>query len=421
MAAVAHWPLTFSRDTPRFASDHAGFDAFFDDVDELGNRTTASDQDRILWACRYAGAESESWRTLPAFKSATATFAMFRDQVRAYYPHLDANQRFMFRDLDVLAQHTQSYSNMTREDYGRYLRSFVAISSYLKTHHDLSNRECGLRFLDGFPQPIRTSIAGRLLITRSDIIPSNGYPLADIQEAASFVFAAGGADYQSPVIAPPSSAVSTSDPTSIKDLIQVLSSTITQSVAAALQQQPQPPSSNIKSALRTYGHSREGASMHFLEVSNEHGFTRSALTPNGYHGQSEPPTTSPEIQKRNQCLETQIELLRRSSKRVSPPPQYRRVPNKVPSSRPQPSLPTIYSRPVRPVDEAPAQRPRYPMVPIPVSSGSSDEYEFRCPAVDASQMPEPTHDAFDVPPEYGDEFRRYRDTPSDEPAVNFRQ
>ena len=60
--ATVHWLLTYSRDAPRFTSDHTGFEAFFDDVDELGTRTTVSDQDRIHWACRYAGAESEPWK-----------------------------------------------------------------------------------------------------------------------------------------------------------------------------------------------------------------------------------------------------------------------------------------------------------------------------------------------------------------------
>ena len=191
MVAVAHWPLTYSQDTPRFTSDHTGIEAFFDDVDKLGTRTTASERDRIHWACRYAGAESESWKCTKAFTQSNATFTMFRDQVRAYYPHLDPTRRFTFHDLDLLIRRTQAHSNMTREDFGRYYRSFIAISSYLKRHHDLSDRECGHRYLDGFPQPIRTSIASQLLITRHNVVPSNGYALVDIQESATFVFAAG--------------------------------------------------------------------------------------------------------------------------------------------------------------------------------------------------------------------------------------
>ena len=247
---VFHWPLTYSRDSPRFTSDHTGFDAFFDDVDELGNRATASEQDRILWACRYAGSESESWKYVPAFADATATFATFRDEVRKCYPHLDASRRFTFHDLEVLLQRTQTYTNMTREDFGRYYRSYITISSYLKQHQDLPDRERGRRYLEGFPQPIQTSIASRLLITKHNIIPSDGYALNDIHEAASFVFAAGGSSYAPSVVTPPSSVVSTSDPNSIKDLTQAMSLIIAQSLATALQHQPQSSSSNIESAPR---------------------------------------------------------------------------------------------------------------------------------------------------------------------------
>ena len=134
---VFYWPLTYSREAPCFVSDHFGFEAFFDDVDELGNRTMASEQDRILWACRYAGFESESWKSVPAFADATATFATFRDKVRKYYPHLDPTRRFTYHDLNILIQQTQSYSHMTREDFGRYHRSFVTISGYLHWGQDL--------------------------------------------------------------------------------------------------------------------------------------------------------------------------------------------------------------------------------------------------------------------------------------------
>lgn len=243
--AVVPWPLTFDRDAPRFAADYVGFDNFFDAVSELGRRAGASDRDQIQWACRYAGVESESWELVEAFAEPNATFTTFRDQVRRLYPHL----QFSFHDLEVLIRRTQTYTNMSQEDFEQYHHSFVTIAAYLKNQQIVSDRECGRRYLEGFPQPVQAYIAHRLGFTKPDIIPANGYDFDDIQATASFVFAAGGSSYQSPSFTPTLLAVSSSDRTSIQDLIQYIS-TMTQSFAIALQQRPQPSSSNIEPAPR---------------------------------------------------------------------------------------------------------------------------------------------------------------------------
>ena len=243
------WPLTYSRDAPHFTGDSIGFDTFFDAVAELGRRAEADEKQCMEWACRYAGAESESWKSVRAFKTAGETFATFRDEVRKCYPHLDASRRFTFHDLEVLVQRNQTYANMTREDFGRYYRSFVTIADYLKENNDFSDRERGRRYLEGFPPPIRFNIAGRLALTKQNIIPADGYLVDNVHEAASYVFAAGGADYKSPVIISPAlnataATAPTTDPTSLKDIISSMSSMVTQSISAALKQQQshQPPS-----------------------------------------------------------------------------------------------------------------------------------------------------------------------------------
>ena len=141
VAAPIPWPLTHSRGAPHFANDAIGFDTFFDDVDELGRRASASENDRMLWACRYAGAESELWCLVAALSDPVGTFQQFRAQVRAYYPHLDAARRFTLHDLDRLVRRTQAFTDMDREEFGRYFRSFITIASFLHTHSIISDRE----------------------------------------------------------------------------------------------------------------------------------------------------------------------------------------------------------------------------------------------------------------------------------------
>ena len=239
VVATIPWPTPFSRDAPRFVADYVDFDIFFDAIDELGCRARAPDSDRMKWACRYAGAESESWKFVESFSEPNATFATFRDQVHECYPQLDKARRFSFRDLDDLTQRTQTCPNMTQKDLGRYYRSFLPIAAHLRDYQGLSEREHSRRYLEGFPQPIRDNIARRLELTKPDVIPTDGYNFNDIQVAATFVFAAGGADYRAPVVTPTSSTVSASGLTAVEDLVRAML-TMVQSFASVVQNQPPP-------------------------------------------------------------------------------------------------------------------------------------------------------------------------------------
>ena len=476
---AVHWPLTYSRDAPRFASDHFGFDAFFDNVDELGNRATASELERMQWACRYAGAESESWKFLDALTTAGATFTTFRDQVRTCYPHLDLDHRWSFDDLEDLLARTRSHSSMSREDLGRYYRSFVTISNYLVKRTIISKKQQGRLYLSGFPHSTRLALARRLEITCPNVIPSDGYNFEDVHECAAFVLIVREAS----VFIERDPSPLSSEQASLEELVQVMA----QSFASVVQNPPPVPpypQSSFRSSQtcafcsspvhlirdcpivseyhrqgrimrNEYGkiilpdgrlpprngpgrnlqervdyfwefqcsrandnHSHEGASTHFLEIQDDCGMTMNASV-FGPHTVSEPPTVSPDAQEKIWSLQAQIEQLRSSSKRVSRS-LHHRAPHQVPSSRRQPSQSIIYSRPLRSVDEVSMQCPPYSMIPIPMPPRPSDEYKVQYPAADDSRTPELTHEAFLASPEYGDEFQRHQGTRSEDSAVNFR-
>ena len=236
--APVDWPMSYSRDAPHFTDDVIGFKTFFDAVDEWGRRAQASESDKMKWACRYAGIESESWETVPAYTDAAATFQQFRDQVRASYPHLDDNRRYTFNDLEVLIRRYQSYRDMTREEFGRYTRDFTTITKYLKTTQNLSDKEIGRRYLDGFPHIVRAHVLRRLEFTKQAIVPTDGYVFDDINETAAFIFSGGGSAYQAPELVPIPAQPASSDNTTMQEILKTM-----QSFAAALQHQRQPPPS----------------------------------------------------------------------------------------------------------------------------------------------------------------------------------
>ena len=119
---TALMPMPTSRDAPHFVADVIGFEAFFDDVNELGNRATLTDKDKIRWACRYASSESEAWLRVPCMTAANAnpTFATFRGEVLKIYPQLADGLRYTLSDLQRLVDGTSSRQSLDREELGKY-------------------------------------------------------------------------------------------------------------------------------------------------------------------------------------------------------------------------------------------------------------------------------------------------------------
>ena len=166
-----------SEGAPKFGFSPLDFTAFFEDVEELARRANLNVAATVKWACRYAGSESESWKYLACLENGRvpATFDVFRREVLQVYPHLDEERRYSFRDLERFVESTAVLADMSREGLGYYYRRFITLSEYLIARGRLSSRERDSLYLRGFPQPIRSQILHRLLYTKLDVLPSNGY------------------------------------------------------------------------------------------------------------------------------------------------------------------------------------------------------------------------------------------------------
>ena len=194
MAKDFHMPMAHSRDAPKFVDDASGFDAFFEDVEELAARAGLNTADTIKWAIRYASPWSDAWKHVPCLSPDALnapTLAEFKAEVLQYYPDLNNDRRYTSRDLERLLERTQDYQDMSRSDLGEYYRRFITYSTYLVNKGRLSERERGAWYLKGFPQPVRVSILQRLTIKKPDVLPEDGYSLTDIHSAAEFVLNTG--------------------------------------------------------------------------------------------------------------------------------------------------------------------------------------------------------------------------------------
>ena len=236
-------PLAQTGKAPRFSPDPIGFKLFFDSVKELAGRAAISDADAIKWAIRYAGSHGVGWDRVPSARNGNdGVFATFRDEVLKTYPGLGDEARFTLHDLDALVDRTHYAAHMTCESYGEYQRAFAACSGFLQDLGRLSAREASRSFLRGFPPQIHSAVVNRLAIRKSDVLPDNGYDIADVEEAALYVLRSrdlayrGSSDFQR---AEGSRREDRGDSAKFDELTKAVSS-LTHILAANAQLQPVP-------------------------------------------------------------------------------------------------------------------------------------------------------------------------------------
>ena len=244
MTAPVPMPVSTSQCAPRFSSHPSGFDSFFDDVAELAKRAQLSEKDAITWACRYAGLDSDCWKSLPCLKAdraASLTLDEFKKEVLGCYPHLSEDRRYTYHGLKLLVKRTQDYRTMSLMDLGDYYRKFLTFSNYLIDRGHLSEHERDTLFLQGFPRPVRANVLQRLAIAKPDICPREPYPFLDAYKAAIFILSTGSRDLD---IKPDHVSLrsETEEQAPFGDLIQAMSNLTRVLVANVQPQQRLPPS-----------------------------------------------------------------------------------------------------------------------------------------------------------------------------------
>ena len=142
LMAKKDMPMANSREAPNFIADPSGFDTFFEDVEELAKRADLPNSEKIHWACRYAGSESDSWRRVPCLnrEGHNPTFDEFKKQVLKGYPQLSHEDRYTIRDLQRLTDQTRDYRDIVRESPPPTPRE-----AYLPQRPERTQKEGGIR------------------------------------------------------------------------------------------------------------------------------------------------------------------------------------------------------------------------------------------------------------------------------------
>ena len=161
------------------------------------------------------------------------------------YPGATEERTFTFADIDRVTSERLQLSIQSKEELAAYHWQFLAITQYLILCNRLLANKQGRAFLQGFRSDVLQRIYQHLQIKFPDHFPNNPYMLAQIMDAASFIFAQQSVSFKP--TQPPSATVPVHVPTAVRtadlsSMFENLAQTITTSFIAVQQAPAQSPS-----------------------------------------------------------------------------------------------------------------------------------------------------------------------------------
>ena len=188
--------------------------------------------------------DCQLWSGLLEF-SPNLTYEEFKAVILKLYPGATEEQTFTFADNDRVTSKQLRLGIQSKEELVVYHQQFLAITQYLISCNRLSANEQGRAFLQGFRSDVLQRIYQRLQIKFPDHFPDDLYTLAQIMDAASFIFAQQSVSFEptqtssatAPVHMP--TAVRTTD---LSSMFENLAQMITASFIAVQQAPVQSPS-----------------------------------------------------------------------------------------------------------------------------------------------------------------------------------
>jgi hypothetical protein len=150
MATITPMPSRCDRSAPKFdPKQPRELRRYFVDLDFAFRQAGVTDRfEKKRHACRYADIDtSELWETLDEYSNAAKSFDEFRIAVHALYPGSDEERRWSVADMDQLVAERSHIGIRSLGELGEYHRSFLAITTFLRSKGRLAEVEQSRAFV----------------------------------------------------------------------------------------------------------------------------------------------------------------------------------------------------------------------------------------------------------------------------------
>ena len=174
---------TFNEDKPR------ELPRFFFELERLFKRDPAlTDAEKKADVLRYVDYDLDQvWRTIPEFKSSTATFDDFKAAILAYYPNSTGDYVYNLREKDAHILKFRTEGIHSADDLQRFHLKFLAITNWLIEKDLMGEHEQRRDYIKSFTQPLLGELKGVLRVKFMEHATNVPHKIQDVYEAARVV------------------------------------------------------------------------------------------------------------------------------------------------------------------------------------------------------------------------------------------
>ena len=192
-------PLQGTPNAPKFSGKTPSeLPRYLEDIDLLGDTAVLDEAQKMKATIHYAALdEAEVWQTLPEAIANPVDWADSVAATKKLYPGCEGANQYCHGDIQYLVGDYCMKAMHSQDDLGEYTRKFTKFTVILIANRKLSETECNIMFLAGFPTPLQDHVHHRLAIVKLDMHPDDPYPMDDVIAAAKFLLT--GSTFQSTI------------------------------------------------------------------------------------------------------------------------------------------------------------------------------------------------------------------------------
>ncbi|KDR77711.1 hypothetical protein GALMADRAFT_34942, partial [Galerina marginata CBS 339.88] len=182
---------------PKFNGQAESLTRFLREVLLLGTARSLTDKQIIEWTLMYIDPnDAELWENQT--EASGHDWDAFKKSIIKLYPGADGDRKYSINDLQILVKANAHIPGISPDQFGKFYRDFLRISTFLKNKSRLSDFEAASMFMDGLHINFRQQVCIRLRLKHPDHYPDDPWSFTDIADAAIFIVSPSSANDPTP-------------------------------------------------------------------------------------------------------------------------------------------------------------------------------------------------------------------------------
>ncbi|KDR84573.1 hypothetical protein GALMADRAFT_41270, partial [Galerina marginata CBS 339.88] len=178
---------------PKFNGQAESLTRFLKEIRLLGTVRSLTDKQIIEWTLTYIDPnDAELWESQT--KASGNDWDAFKKSIIKLYPGADGDRKYSINDLQILVKENAHIPGINPDQFGKFYRNFLRISTFLKTKSRLSDFEAAAMFMSGLHANFQLKVRIRLRLKNPDHHPDDPWTFNEVSNAALFIVSPSSAN-----------------------------------------------------------------------------------------------------------------------------------------------------------------------------------------------------------------------------------